>query len=418
MADTVHETDALVAALSDADFDRPPALVANAHITGVSVARALAANDVPVIALDRTDSGLAPPSDAVDYAGLVTYPLDDLDGFRADVERIADVLAFEPVAFACMDEWVRGFGETESAGVQLPFSDLAGVERVLDKANLYALCEELGVPYPETYEVGTVGVDEIVEALAFPFVVKPAHKRKFEEAFGTNVIEVDDRGAFEAVVAEAREHDATVLAQERVNVEVGRDTSLASYMPPESADRDPLAVVGNAAVRFPEFGSSCLVERVEEPAVREHALTVLEETGYHGISEAEFVYDAGRAEYVLLDVNTRPWKWISMPVAAGANLPMAAYADAVDGVEWEATARDGGPSDARWVYLPDYLKRCLTDEAFWDVLSDDDWASLLSGGFEATEGGLTTGVYRPSDPAPAVEYLTGEFTDREYYCSC
>jgi len=417
MADTFHDTDALVAALAEADFDRPPALVANAHITGVSVARALSAHDVPVIALDRTDSGLAPPSEAVDYAGLVTYPLDDADGFRADVERIADALDHEPVAFACMDEWVRGFAETEPAGVRLPFSELAGVERVLDKANLYALCEELGVPYPETYEVGEHGVEEIAETLAFPFVVKPAHKRKFEEAFGTNVIEVADRGEFADVVAEAEEHDATVLAQEKVNVEVGRDTSLASYMPPASADRDPLAVVGNAAVRFPAFGTSCLVERVEEPAVREHALAVLEETGYHGISESEFVYDADRGEYVLLDVNTRPWKWISMPVAAGANLPMAAYADAT-GAEYEAAAAADGPRDARWVYLPDYVQRCLTDEAFWDVLSDEDWASLMSGEFEASAGGLTTGMYRPSDPAPAVKYLTGEFTDREYYCSC
>ncbi|MFC6786341.1 carboxylate--amine ligase [Halobaculum halobium] len=417
MADTFHDTDALVAALSDADLDRPPALVANAHITGVSVARALSAHDVPVIALDRTDSGVAPPSDAVDYAGQVTYPLDDADGFRADVERIAGALAFEPVAFACMDEWVRGFAETEPAGVRLPFSDLAGVERVLDKANLYALCEELGVPYPETYEVGETDADEIVERLAFPFVVKPAHKRKFEEAFGTNVIEVEDRGEFEDVVAEAEEYGATVLAQERVNVAVGADTSLASYVPPESADRDPLAVVGNAAVRYPEFGSSCLVERVEEPAVREHALTVLEETGYHGISESEFVYDADREEYVLLDVNTRPWKWISMPVAAGANLPMAAYADAVAEEEYEAEAATDGPRDGRWVYLPDYVRRCLTDEAFWDVLSEDDWRSLFSGEFER-EGELTTGLYRPSDPAPAVRYLTGEFTDREYYCSC
>ena len=412
MAETFHDTDALVDALAEADFDRPPALVANAHITGVSVARALADDDVPVVALDRTDSGLAPPSNTVDYAGQVTYPLDDADGFRADVERIADALDHEPVAFACMDELVRGFAETDPAGVRLPFSDLAGVERVLDKANLYALCAELGVPYPETYEVGEHEIEEIIEMLAFAFVVKPAHKRKLEKALGRNLIEVEDREEFEEVVAGAREHGATVLAQEKVNVEVGRDTSLASYMPPDSADRDPLAIVGNAAVRFPAFGTSCLVERVEEPAVREHALAVLEETGYHGISEAEFVYDADREEYVLLDVNTRPWKWISMPVAAGANLPMAAYADAT-GFEWEA----GDLRDARWVYLPDYVRRCLTDEAFWDVLSDDDWTSLFSGAFEH-ERGLTTGLYRPSDPAPAVKYLTGEFTDREYYCSC
>ena len=115
MADRFRSTAGLIDALADASFDRPPALVSNAHITGLGVARALAAHDVPVIALDRaggppaTDDdgvetvphdGLAPPSEVIDFAGAVTYPLDDLDGFRADVEAIVEAAGTEAVAFA------------------------------------------------------------------------------------------------------------------------------------------------------------------------------------------------------------------------------------------------------------------------------------------------------------------------------
>ena len=414
MADTFHDTDGLIDALATASFDRPPALVANAHVTGVSVARALAAGDVPVIALDRTGDGVAPASAAVDFAGEVTYPLDDADGFRADVERIADAVGTDPVAFACMDEWVRGFAETEPDGVRLPFSDLAGIERVLDKANLYALCEDLGVPYPETYRIGETPADEVAEVLGFPHVIKPAHKRKFEEAFGTNVVEVTSRDEFDGTVAAAEEAGATVLAQEKVPVETGADASFASYVPPEgAAGREPIGVVGNAAVRFPQgFGTSCLVETVDEPRIRERALSVLSETGYHGISEAEFVYDRDREEYVLLDVNTRPWKWISLPVEAGANLPMAAYADVTD-AEYDPDAR----RDARWVYLRDYLELATADPAFGDVLSREEWTSLVSGAFEG-ERGLTTGVHRPSDPGPTAALIETELASRDYYCSC
>ncbi|WP_435124474.1 carboxylate--amine ligase [Halobaculum sp. D14] len=421
MADSFLDTDSLVAAVEAADFDRPPALVANAHITGVSVARALAARDVPVIALDRNGDGYAPPSDAVAFAGEVTYPLDDLDGFRRDVERVADAAGVACVAFPCMDDWVRGFAETEPDGVVLPFSDHDGIERVLDKDNLYRRCEELGVPYPETHRLDghddrDAAVDAAVDALGFPLVVKPAHKRKFEEAFGTNVIEVDGRDELDRVVADAAAADATVLLQEKVNVEVGADASFGSYVSP---DGDALGVVANAAVRFPrEFGTSCLVETVDEPAVRDRALAVLEATDYHGISESEFVYDVDREEYVLLDINTRPWKWVSMPVQAGANLPLAAYRDAVADLDAADVQYDPGePGEARWVYLRDYLELCLTDSAFWDVLSRDDWTALLSGDFEADDR-LTTGLYRPSDPAPAAKLLDGEFTDRDYYCSC
>jgi predicted ATP-grasp superfamily ATP-dependent carboligase len=406
---TFHEFDALRDAVADAAFDRPPAFVANAHVTGLSVARALAAHDVPVVALDRAGTGAAPPSDAVDFAGRVTYPLDDREQFREDVETLAAALDHDPVAFGCMDEWALAFAETEPEGVGLPFADSDVVDAVLDKSSLYRTCETLGVPYPETHRLSEVDADEAADELGFPLVVKPARKREFEEAVGTNVIEVADREEYHDVVEMARDTGIEIMAQEKVPVARGEDCSLASYVPEAG---DPLAVVGNARVRAPlGYGTSCVVERVERPDIEERALSVIEETGYHGISEAEFVYDRERDDYVLLDVNTRPWKWISMPVAAGANLPMAAYADAT-GAGYDA----GAITDARWVSLADYLP-LLANGELADVLSTDDWAALVSGEFER-RGDLTTGVYRPSDPAPTAHRLDVEFGGQDYYCSC
>ena len=428
MAETFRSFAGLRDALADATFDRPPAIVCNAHVTGLSVARALKARNVPVIAIDRNGKGVAPYSDAVDFAGRVTFPIDDEDGFREDVEALAAEMEYEPVAFGCMDEWVHAFSRTEPDGVRLPFADQGTVDRVLDKESLYDVAESLGVPYPETYSIaetdpaktggesGPAGNDrdsvpaaEAADRLDFPLVVKPARKREFEEAVGTNVIEVEDEAEFEDVVANAAEEGIRVMAQEKVPVERGEDCSLASYVPKSG---DPVSFVGNARVRYPlGYGTSCVVQRADQPQVEEHALAVLEETGYYGISEAEFVYDGDREEYVLLDVNTRPWKWISLPVQAGANLPLAAYSDAV-GESYES----GKIRDARWVYLADYLKVLGTD-GFADVLGKDEWHSLMSGDFEAGDD-LTTGVYRPSDPAPAYQLLETEFGTREYYCSC
>ena len=406
MATQFHDTDALVAAVADAEFDRTPAVVANAHITGLSVARALSAHDVPVIAIDRNGDGVAPPSDTVDFAGEVRYPLDDPEGFAEDLAAIADA-AGEVVAFGCMDEWVHAFVNADVANVTLPWGNHEGV---LDKTQLYRRAERLGVPYPETYFPDETDPDEAAEELGYPLVVKPARKREGEEAIGSNVVEVANSEELHDVLAAADHSDVEVMLQEKVDIATGEDTSLASYVPEEG---DPLAVVGNAAVRFPqEFGTSCLVETVDRPEIQARALSVIEDAGYYGISESEFVYDADREEYVLLDINTRPWKWISMPVAAGANLPYAAYADAV-GAEFEV----GEPGEARWVYLRDYLTLLATDDAFRGVLDGVDWRWLISGRFEES-GDLTTGVYRPSDPAPAAHLLDTEFTDTEYYCSC
>ena len=452
MADRFHSTEGLIDALTDVSFDHPPALVSNAHVTGLGVARALDAHDVPVIALDRpTDEpggaatgdgttvrhdGLAPPSEAVDFAGAVTYPLNDLDGFRADVEAIVDAAGTEAVAFGCMDEWALAYAEADPDGVRLSYAGIDIVDDVLNKSRLYATCEELGVPYPETYRLGggdgpgsvdESGIGNAADALGFPLVVKPARKREFEEAFGTNVLEVADREALEETVTAAAAEGVEVMAQKRVDVATGEDRSLASYVPPSGVD-DAVAVVGNAAVRYPlQFGTSCLVETVADPEIEARALSVLDDAGYHGISEAEFVYDREREEYLLLDVNTRPWKWISLPVAAGANLPMAAYA-AVTDAQYESP----GIEPARWVYLRDYLSG-LSSEGVADLLTSDDWRALVSGRFEERGAGrsrgasgaqladrriLTTGVYRPSDPGPITKLFETEFDDRDYYCAC
>ena len=218
-------TEELVADLSSRSFDRPPAIVCNAHVTGLGVARALDAHGIPVIALDRTAEGVAPGSNAVAAAGAVTYPLDDLDGFRADVEAVADALEHEPVAFACMDEWVHALVDADLDGVRLSFAADA-IDGVLDKTDLYARCERLDVSYPETYRIEDAGVDgdgppvrsadAAADALEFPLVVKPARKREFEEAVGTNVIEVGDREEYLDVVETARETGIEIMAQEKV----------------------------------------------------------------------------------------------------------------------------------------------------------------------------------------------------------
>lgn len=409
----------LIAGVEEWTFDRPPALVANAHITGLGVARALDADDIPVIALDRTPDGVAPGSDAVDIAGPVTYPLDDLDSFQEDIEAIAAAADQELVAYGCMDEWVHALADTRPEGIRLPFA-ADRIAAVLDKTVLYDRCEELGIPYPETYRIEETGIDgngppvrtaeKAVDELGYPLVLKPARKREFEEAVGTNVIEVEDHETYREIVARAAEDGIRLMAQKRVNVTIGEDRSVVSYVPPEG---DPVAIVGNAR-RYPAgYGTSCVVERVEDLELRERAGSILATADYYGISEAEFVLDQAREEYVLLDVNTRPWKWIGLPVAAGVNLPMAAYADAI-GDDGSAYSTDT-PRNLRWVYLADYLQR-LADGGT-DVLSREEWLALLRGEVGG-EAGVVTGVYDPDDPEPTYQLVRTELGNRDYYCSC
>ncbi|MFB6197028.1 MAG: carboxylate--amine ligase, partial [Halobacteriaceae archaeon] len=287
-------------------------------------------------------------------------PLEDLAGFRTDLELLAEAMNHDPVVFPCMDEWVHGFADSSPTGLQFPFAGRESIDTVLDKASLYNLAAEYHVSYPKTYRIASTlpettaegpsikSAEAAADSLGFPLVVKPALKREFEEVMGTNVTEVADRAEYRSVIEDARTADIRLMAQERIDVATGRDCSVVSYRPQSG---DPVAMVGNARVRYPlNYGTSCVVDHVNRPALREQAMELLAAADYHGISEAEFIYDLSREEYVLIDINTRPWKWISLPVAAGYDLPWAAYSETVNGSKPSSQVTT---TTDRWVYLPD-----------------------------------------------------------------
>jgi len=342
----------------------------------------------------------------------VTYPLDDLDGFREDVEAIVDAIGREAVAFGCMDEWALAYARADPEGVRLPFAGIDTLDDVLNKSELYATCETLGVPYPETYRLtetaeaatGTpdadATLDEAAEALGFPLVVKPELKRDFEEAFGTNVLEVADRKEFADAVAAAREEEIAVMAQKRVDIAT-RSRPLARVVRPalgrrgRARGRRQRRGAIPAAVRYLLSGGDgrrAGDRGARAGGARRRRLPRDQRGGVRVRRRARGVPPA-RRQHPTVEVDRDAGR------AAGANLPMG-------GVRRRHRRRVrvvGRRADAG-VYLRDYLALLAGDDVFWDQLSTADWRRLVAGDFER-EGNLTTGIYRPSDPRAGREVV-------------
>ncbi len=421
MATEVLSFSDLLNSLDATTFTHPPAIICNAHITGLAVARALASHDIPVIAIDRVETGVAPYSTAVHTAGTVTYPLDDETGFKSDIEAISHTLDHDPVVFPCMDEWVHALSNTTPTGIQLPFAPDT-IDDVLDKEALYGTAKSLEIPIPETYAIEKTTtpntrangppirtLTEITDLLSFPFVIKPARKRQFEETIGSNVIEVQTKSELTDIVERCQNEQIRILAQRKLDIKPGTDRSYVSYLPRETT---PAQGCVGRPIRYPQaYGTSCAVERVQEPTITTRSKQILNETGFTGISETEFIYDATEDDYVLLDINTRPWKWIGLPTQAGINLPYAAYQDTLGNPLPKPTLHD-----ATWVYLPDYLQSLHAPNST-DILTPAHWNDLLTGAFD-TNPELTTAVYSPTDPDPTYQLLQTILFSADYYCAC
>jgi D-aspartate ligase len=413
----IDDPRALIAAVSQKinSSDKPAALVFNCHITGLAVARSLGRRGVPVIGLDRDESGYGLHSRYTTVAGRCPYPLEDERAFIDLLMEIGAALKQKAVLFPCLDEWVfavaRNASELEEYFI-IPFSNLETVERILDKNLLYRKCEQRQIPIPRTFYVGEQNPEQIASEISFPCIVKPALQRKFTNEFGEKVFRAETRKDFLSLCERAGHHP--LLAQEIVGAGLDSFYSLCSYIGRDGKAKG--VFVGRKLEQYPpDFGTACLVDSRFVEEIVERGVDILNQFGYHGISEVEFIYDEPSGDFKLLDINTRVWKWIGLPMRAGIDLPWLAYADAVFG---NTTAAGRQRDGLRWVYLKDYValrreRAGLTET----TLTRQDWLDLIAGRADS-EGEIVDAVLSSDDPEPFVQMMESLFTKRQYYCAC
>ena len=391
-----------------------PALVMNMHITGLAVTRSLARSGVEVLGLDKERGGLGQHSRHLAGLGLVPGP-EDHEALRDHLLALGPSFGQRPVLFACNDDWVLALARHREAlepFYRFPFAHYDVVQRTLSKTELYRACEARGIAVPRSWYLDEHSPEQVADLVTWPCVLKPDDSRGFYDAFAAKVFLCRDRAELLARHAEAERHGLSLVAQEFVDPPPGGFWSVCSYLSPDGTARG--VFTGRKLEQWPPgFGTSCLADAQWDPELAKAGVAALQELGYSGISEVEFVWSEQRQRHLLLDANTRPWKWIGLPVAAGVDLPLLAYRDAV-GDPFDAPQQSEG---TRWVFLRDYLplvraRAATVPEA---AVSKQEWTDLLAG----RPGQLVDGVHDPNDPEPSYDVLWADLSGGSTYtCAC
>lgn len=403
---------AAIAAAANA-HDMPAAIVCNAHITGLAVARSLARRGVPVIGLDREPYGVALASNALVAAGVCSDPISREEDFIADVQAIGAQLVRPAVLFGCMDEWVLALSahraELDQAFV-FPFAEDATVRRILDKSELYREAETAGIPYPRTLDTRLVDDDTVLTELGAPCVLKPAAKRPFYDAFGANLFIPKTPEEYRQRRAEGAPFG--MLAQEIIPATGNDYVTVGAALAPGGNVLGTF--VGQRLEIYPAgFGTTCLAQALDEPELERHAIAILRRLDYHGIAEVEFLRDPRDGVFKVLDINTRPWKWVGLPIASGVDLPWLVYAQATGLPIEPATRRN----DTLWVSIKDYVPLRARGEAMQesDPIGRERWLKLIAG--QVGEG-IIDGILDPADPEPFYRVIQSTFGEHRYSCPC
>lgn len=323
------------------------ALVIGGNLNGLSIARSLGRQGVPVWVV-------SPPN--IKLASFSRYTRRTLPWPSGDDETQVEFL-LDLAARYKLDQWVLFPTSDETAALLSRFrAELSRRFRVstpawdslrfaYDKRLTYRLAIEQKVDYPLTIYPAT---ESDLEFVNFPAILKPATHAAVNRLTKEKAWPVASQQELLTRYREAREliSPDLILVQERIP---GGGESQFSYAA-LCCDGKPIASLTARRTRqYPiDFGySSSLVETLEIPEIVAPSQRLLAAIRYTGIVEVEYKLDARDGRFKLLDINPRLWTWAPLGARAGVDFPYLLWKMMQGQPVPEQTARKG----VRWVRM-------------------------------------------------------------------
>lgn len=325
------------------------ALVLGGNLNGLSIARSLGRQGIPVWILSTPNIRLAACS---------RYAQKNLPWPSGDSEsQVAYLLALAERHH--LDQWVLLPTSDESAGLLAKFHAVLsrrfrvstphwGVLRwAYDKRLTYQLAAEQQVHYPAT--LYPTSEDDLNSAsLDFPVILKPATHQVASRFTADKAWPAANREELLARYQDARAliPSDLILVQERIPGGGESQFSFAALC----QDGEPIVTLTARRTRqYPvDFGySSSFVETMDVPEIEAPSRRLLAAMRYTGLVEVEYKFDARNGRYKLLDINPRLWTWAPLGARAGVDFPYLLWRILTGKQVRKRTARAG----VRWVRM-------------------------------------------------------------------
>src|SRR4029077_10150908 len=299
------------------------ALILDANLNGLTIARSLGRRGIPVWAV-------TPPG--IQLASYSRYTLRTLPWPNGECKARVEYL-LELAARHKLDGWVLFPTSDETAALLAKFqAELSRRYRVstpawevlrwaYDKRLTYRLAAQEKVDYPATMYPASEADLEGGEC-SFPAILKPAAHAGVNRFTADKAWPVANREELVARYREAREliPPELILVQEGIP---GGGESQFSYAA-LCRDGQPIASLTARRTRqYPvDFGySSSFVETLDIPEIVAPSQRLLAAIRYTGIVEVEYKFDSRDGRFKLLDINPRLWTWSPLGGRAGIDFP-------------------------------------------------------------------------------------------------
>jgi D-aspartate ligase len=369
----------------------PPAVVLGGLVTGLSVARSLAAAGIPVYVLDHEGSPARASRAVTEFVDV---------GTDRPQERMLEWLAateFDAVVLPASDDGVelvaRHRAELTAHGHRPVEANDDVLLAMLNKVQTYDLARRHGIAAPRIVRlVDEEGLEAALEHLEFPCVLKPDQSHLFARrgGGGAKVLMINDASELRREFAHFSALGVEMFVTEVIYGESDEFVSYYGYLDP---DGDNLVNFTKRKIRQcpPGFGIGTYHETTLDPEVAATGLRFLRAVGLRGLGNIEFKRDARNGNLIMIECNPRFTMSNELARIAGVDLALLSYN--------RALLRPVAPIEAYRVGLhlwdPVRDMRALASYRRQGELSAGGWAASLL-------HRQVFPAFRLDDPGPAI----------------
>jgi len=310
------------------------AVVIGGHVQGLGIVRMLGSKKIPVVLMDATGYNIARFSKYC--TKFIKMPRDI---FESEI-KFCDFLIENNHQYNLQDWLLFPTDDLVVAYISRHKDEMSKyykiwtpvwdvVESCYNKKMTYSLAKKIGIPIPESHFPNDLSdVRALSNWIHYPVIIKPAVMHTFYAQTRCKAIIVHNREELEEQYQKVTKFlpPSEIIIQEIIPGSPENLYSCGSFFKKCGIIA---SITGQRSRQIPmDFGkASTFVELVDIAELRSLSIRLLDALGYYGLSEVEFKYDIRDGNFKLLEINPRTWKWHSVALLSGLNLPYLIYCD-------------------------------------------------------------------------------------------
>jgi len=313
------------------DNENNPAIILayGNHVTGIGLIRALGSEGLDVYLLDKQKYNLGKYSKYCNEFLMIPEDVkeDDFITFLKMIKKENHLK--KPVLFPTNDYHVYILSKNKKRlekNFHVAVSDWSITKKCYNKVLTYKLAKEIEIPIPRSFFLRDgISLKELDKEMEYPLIIKPGIMFKFYEQTGKKAFKVNNSKELKEKYDEA----CSVLDPKDLIIQEiipGGPENLYSYGCLFLNGNEISYLIKKSRRQLPmDFGISTYLEKTDSPKVREMSKKILKKIDYNGMCEVEFKKDPRDGEFKFFEINPRPWKWHSLLMANGINMPYLWY---------------------------------------------------------------------------------------------